>query len=327
LPQRAVQLLVALNEGPKASSVINAANIGLLQDLGVRYVIIHHWPGYDWQQAVSEAARVPELTLVGEMGSSTVYTIAPGTRAPVTYELHAPGAANAGAPVVVDFVTRNDNPTAAVNWLKSDPTFTATWRDGDGTIIDTVDLPLHLDVTTGPGLAIHPLTLTAPDSPGRYQLMLACPGMLDPLVQTVDVRAAPATNPTAPPFILRAFSWDKQTYHPGDWIEVQAEWSVNRAFERPLTATLQLQNDDGQTLAQWDGPPFGAALPTDQWKPGSTIVQPMLIQIPRDTPAGPLHLMLALYDHDTPDLKREPIGLPNGEQAPQFETGAIPIEP
>jgi hypothetical protein len=327
VPQRAVDLLVALNEGPKTPSVINAANIGYLQDLGVRYVIIHHWPDYDWQHAVAEAAHVPELRLASEMGSSTVYTIAPGKRAPVTYAMYAPTAANADAPVVVDVATRNNNPTAAVSWLKSDPTFTATWRDSDGRKVQQVELALHLDVTTNPGLTIHPLTLTAPHTPGRYQLTLACPGLLKPLVQTIDVRSTPTANPNAPPFVLRALTWDTRTYRPGDWIEVQAEWSVNRAFDRPLTATLQLQDSAGQTLAQWDGPPFGATLPTNQWQPGSTIVQPMAIQIPPNAGPGPLRLMLALYDHDTPNLAREPIALPNGEAAPQYVSDAIPMAP
>ncbi|HEX7103209.1 MAG TPA: hypothetical protein VF201_11245 [Nitrolancea sp.] len=327
VPQRDVDLLVALNEGPKTPSVINAANIGYLQDLGVRYVIIHHWPTYDWHHAVAEAAHVPELHLVGDMGSSTVYTIAPGNRAPVTYELHAPSAANTGAPVVVDFVTRNDNPTPAISWLQSDSGFNATWRATGGSTVEEVDLPMHLDVTANPGLTIDPLTLAAPRTPGRYQLTLSSPGVLKPLVQTIDVHAAPVANASAPPFTLRALTWGTKAYRPGDWVEVQAEWSVNQAFDRPLTATLQLQNSDNQTIVQWDGPPFGDALPTDQWQPGATIVQPMIIRIPPGAAPGALHLMLALYDHNTPDLARQTIGLPNGQSAPQYVSAAIPIAP
>ena len=325
VPQRDIELLVALNGGPKTTSAITKANIGYLQDLGVRYVIIDHWPNYDWQHAVAEAANVPELTLVGDMGNSTVYTIAPGHRVPVSYELRAPSAASAGAPVVVDFVTRNENPTSAVSWLKRDPTFSATWSTTEGKRVANVDLPLHLDVTANPGLTINPLMLTAPRDPGRYELTLRCPGTLDPLVRTVDVHASPIANPSAPPFSLRALNWDKHTYRPGDWIEVQAEWAVNRSYDRPLTATLQLQTGDGRTLAQWDGPPFGAALPTTDWKPGSTIVQPILIQIPADAGPGRVHLMLGLYDHETPDLARQAIGLPNGEQAAQFVSDTIAV--
>jgi hypothetical protein len=212
-----------------------------------------------------------------------------------------------------------------VSWLKRDPSSTARWRSSDGPTTETIDLPLHLDVTTNPGLSIHPVTLTAPHTPGRYQLTLDASDVLDPLVQTIDVRPTAAVKPTAPPFGLRTLTWDKPAYQPGDWIEVQAEWAVNRAFDRPLTATLQLQSSDGRTLGQWDGPPFGDALPIDQWQPGATIVQPMLIQIPPNAGPGPLHLMLALYDHNTPDLARQTITLPNGERAAQFESDAISI--
>jgi hypothetical protein len=53
----------------------------------------------------------------------------------------------------------------------------------------------------------------------------------------------------------------------------------------------------------------------------------MAIQISPNAGPGPLRLMLALYDHDTPNLAREPIALPNGEAAPQYVSDAIPMAP
>jgi hypothetical protein len=325
IPQRDAQMLAAINGGTKNTSLVTPANIGYLQDLGVRYIIVHHWPDYDWQLALTEAAKLPELTRVGDLGNTTVYTVAPSTRAPIVYQLHAPSVANAGQAVVADFVTRNDNPTAAINWLKSDPTLAVTWRTMNGQLVEKVNPPFHLDVTTSPGLAIHPFTLTAPTAPGTYQLTINCPGVVDPLVQTVEVNATSVASPDAAPLVLRSLGWDKKSYRPGDWVAISAEWEVRNQPAKPLTATLQLLNADDQNVAQWDGQPFGDALPTTDWTPGSTLLEPLLVQIPADAGPGPFRLMIALYDHSTPDLARETIELPNGQTAPQFVSEPLPF--
>ena len=325
VPQRDVQLLVAINGGAKNTTLVTPANIGFLQDLGVRYVIVQHWQGYDWQFALAEAAKVPELTRVGDFGNATVFTIKSSKRAPVVYQLRAPNVANAGQPVVADFATRNDNPTAAVNWLKADPTVTATWRTTSGKLISTTRLPVHLDVTANPGLTLQPLMLSAPPTAGTYNLALSCPGVVDPVVQTVEVKATQAASPANSPFALRGVSFDKQAYRPGDWVEITAEWEIHSQLSAPLTATAQLLNAANDNVAQWDGQPFGVALPTNDWKAGTIVFEPLVIQIPADAGTGPFRVLLALYDHSAPDLARQTIELPNGQTAPQFISEPLPV--
>ncbi len=90
VPQRDVDLMVAINGGPTNPSQVTPDNVGMLQDLGIRYVLIHHWPNYDWQAAVDEASKVGALKLEGNFGDTSVYTLAPGNRSEVTYSVDAP---------------------------------------------------------------------------------------------------------------------------------------------------------------------------------------------------------------------------------------------
>lgn len=56
-------------------SMVTAENVGVLQDLDVRWVIIHERPGYDWQTAVSTADTLPQLRRVAQIGGSVVYEV------------------------------------------------------------------------------------------------------------------------------------------------------------------------------------------------------------------------------------------------------------
>jgi hypothetical protein len=325
VPHADVLMLAAINGGTKNLSLVTAANVGYLQDLGVRYIIVHHWQGYDWQQALAEAAKLPELTRVGDIGNSTVFTIKPGSRAPVGRQFAAPTGANAGQAVIAELVTRNDNPTAAINWLHLEPTVTATWSTTSGAEVAKEEFPAPLDVSANPGLSIEPITLTAPSASGSYRLTISCPGVADPLEQTVAVQPAPTATAGSAPLVLRSISWDKQAYRPGDWVEINAEWEVRAPLPNPLTATVQLLDVDNNNVAQWDGQPLGDALPTSAWNPGSIVRETLLVQIPANAGSGPLRLMLALYDHASPDLARTTIELPNGQTAPQFVSDPLPL--
>ncbi len=329
IPQRDIEMLVAIHGGTTTPSLVNATNVGMLQDLGIHYVVIHRWPGYDWTSALDQAATLPQLTRVGDFGDATVFTLARGSRLPVVQRIVAPQSAEAGRPVVVDVVTRNDNPTPAINWLKLDPSVTITWKSSTGSTVASVRLPIHLNVSAAPGLTIDPLTLTAPVEAGAYQLTIDCPGLAAAVSQTVSVSAPrPAVNTgSEPELTLRRLSLPPGPYRPGDWMEITAEWVVRRQPQKDLTATIQLIDDQNRPFSQWDGQPFGMALPTSQWRTGSVISQPLLVRIPPNTRATQFRAMIALYDYSSPSLERAMIEGPDGTTAPQFITGVMNISP
>ncbi len=56
-------------------SMVTADNVGVLQDIGVRWVIIHDKLGYDQATAVEGADRLPQLRRVAEVEGSVVYEL------------------------------------------------------------------------------------------------------------------------------------------------------------------------------------------------------------------------------------------------------------
>ena len=327
IPQRDIDMLVAIHGGTDTPSLVNRDNVGLLQDLGIHYVVIHRWPNYDWETALDQARTLPELTQVGEFGDATVFVLAKGDRMPVRYQIEAPQSAYAGRKVVADFITRNDNATKAIDWLKQDPAASITWRTATGEIISESQIPIHLSVTANPGLTLQPLEMNAPDEAGTYQLTVKCPELADTLTQTVTVSATQdsSRSSSGAAIILRRLAIPPGPHHPGDWVQITADWEVRKQPVKDLTATIQLLDDRNRPIAQWDGQPFGASLPTTRWESQSIVSQTMIVRIPSDTSTAQFRVLIALYDYSSPTLKRTIIEGPDGTTAPQFITEAIKI--
>lgn len=325
VPQRDIDMLVSIHGGTDAPSLVSAANVGLLQDLKIRYVVIHHWPGYDWQEALAEAARLPMLKKVGDVGDATVYTLTPGNRVPVRYSIVAPSAANAAKEVVFDFVTRNDNPTGAISWLDLDPTATVVWKSSDGVTVSETTMPVHLGVTVNPGLTIEPIRLSAPSRPGSYRLSIDCPSLHQSLETVVTVAAPPGLNPGDAPFRLRRLLIPPGPYRPGDRLQVTAEWEVGTTVSQDLSATIQLLNERNKPFSQWDGLPLGASLPTSDWQAGEIVAEPLLISIPTDLNSGRFRALVALYDEASPTLKRLPIQRPDGSTGLEYVSDPMTV--
>jgi hypothetical protein len=327
IPQQDVDLLVAIHGGTGTASEVNSDNVGILQDLGIHYVVIHRWEGYDWRAALDQATKVPELTRVGQFGDATVFVLSGGHRAPVRYQIEAPRTVNAGQPVVADVVTRNDNANAALGWLHQDPTVGITWRDAAGDLISDRTVPIHLGVTVNPGLAIQPIELTAPTTPGIYQLTIRCSGVGDPLTQTVTVRTyqPERADTSQPSIVLQRLEIAPGPYRAGDDVALSAVWDVRQRPVRDLTATVQLLDNENHPIAQWDGRPFGDNMPTNSWQAGSVIVEPLLVKIPPDLAPSEVRAMIAFYDFSSPTKARETIETPDGRPDTQYVSAPLPI--
>ncbi len=302
--------------------------MGLLQDLGIRYVVIHRWAGYDWQSALNDANRLPELKRVGQFGDATVFTLDKGNRVPVVHSLEAPLTAVAGKQFVGDILTRNDNSTAALDTLDENRDASFTWKSDTGKIVSSATVPAQVAVTAQPGLLVQPVLMTAPSQPGNYQLTMSCTCVDQPLVQTVTVvssgSAPSADNST---FFLRKLTLPPGPYRPGEWLRITAEWEVLKQPNRDLTLTAQLLDDANKVIAQQDGLPFGSQLSTREWHPGAMIDVPLLVQVPEDTAVTSIKVMIAFYDHASPTLERTPIEGPNGVTDLQYLSDPIDVAP
>lgn len=326
LPDRYMAFMLGFHGGTTASSLVTPANVGLLQDIGIHYVVIHRLTGYDWPQALHEANSLPELTRIGTFGNAEVYTLAPGHRTPVELKLAAPEFANAGQPVMALLIASNHNTTGAITTLKRPPSVSATWIDAQGRVISMTEQQVKLPVIVPDGGDNVPIRLTAPSTPGTYRLRLSAGSLVTPL--EAQVRVEPVTPPNAnrPPITLRQVTWPDRPYQPGEDIDLLLEWDVNRPVEKSYTFTTQLQGSGSPRYGQRDDIPFRGTYPTSQWKPGETILEAISIPVEPDTPPGSYQLLIALYDGSQPSDPRLTIALPDGTTGPEGTFGPISIQ-
>jgi hypothetical protein len=66
-----------------------------------------------------------------------------------------------------------------------------------------------------------------------------------------------------------------------------------------LVTFVQLLDEQGVMVAQFDGPPLAGLWPTSQWPPGALIVDSRQLQLPADLPVGAYRLLVGLYDPNT----------------------------
>lgn len=75
IPDEHYALIQQFQRTENHPSMVTADNIGVLQDLDIRWVIIHDKPDYDQQTAVASADALPQLRRVAEVEGSVVYEV------------------------------------------------------------------------------------------------------------------------------------------------------------------------------------------------------------------------------------------------------------
>lgn len=327
LPDRYVGFLLDFHGSTNAWSRVDADNVGLLQDIGVRYVVVHHRssPDYDWREAIRLADQLPELEHVGTFGAATVYHLDPGARQPVRFKLTLPEQGVPGGELPIVLTGTNENENLAVSTLDRLPDVVATWYDETGETILTSTLPLDLPVALPSGDWHRLLPIPIPSQEGNYRLEVAVGDLVGIDEQRVAVRSTPELA-DGPAVALSTVEWSDAALQPGATLDLTLHWRAERRITRDYMVTLQLIDDDHRVLAQADGPPIDGQLMTSQWQAGMTIAQPLSLRLPPTLPESRVRLLVALYDPATP-TDRLPIRLPDGEIRPEGVFGPVRVAP
>lgn len=313
----------ALREG-KAISEVNAANVGLLQDVGVRYIVLHQRESYDWRRARAEADRLPALTPLGEIGDAVIYTLDPGDRAPLAYRLGAPGSAAPGGQLIAGLAVRNDNATRAVHLASEPHAAEYRWLDARGETVLQGAVPVVVP-PSAPGVTALPLALPVPNAPGEYHLQLRYGTLAEPLDTTVAVAAGAVADMAEPPLLLSNVTGLGDRAQPGEMIELFLDWTVRGVPVASGKTTVQLLGPDGKLVSQADGPPFRRNHPPSSWPLGAGVAQPVGVRIPHNAPPGEYRVLVALYDDGAPGKPRLPLTLPDGTVATEVYLGPLTI--
>jgi len=325
-PPGYLDFLFAFHGGPqalrerRAISEVDAGNVGLLQDIGVRYIVLHRGGAYDWQRARAAAERLLALTALGEIGDALVYTLDPGDRAPLGFTLGAPQGATPGGRLLAGLAVRNDNPSRAAYLVSEPQVATFSWYDRQGRTMLAGTLPVVVPVLD-PGVNGLPLTVPVPDIPGEYRLRLTYGARAAPLDTAVTVAPFVGAAWDAVPLALVGMQGLSDRAEAGETIALFLEWAVRGVPTNTFKTTVQLLGPDGRLVAQTDGPPFRQRHSSARWPVGATVAQPVGIRIPRDAPPGEYRVLVALYEGDTPGNPRLPLALPDGAIATEAYLG------
>jgi hypothetical protein len=92
---------------------------------------------------------------------------------------------------------------------------------------------------------------------------------------------------------------------------------------RDYSIFVQLTDEDGGLLTQWEGAPLQGEYYTRFWRPGESLLDYWILSVPEDLPPGPARLRIGIYD----PIAGDQVGMEiNGRPAPSILTINTRIE-
>jgi 4-amino-4-deoxy-L-arabinose transferase-like glycosyltransferase len=137
---------------------------------------------------------------------------------------------------------------------------------------------------------------------GRLRLKPAGGGQVRPSV-SVDYRFGSAA---------RLVGYDAAT--TARELKVDLYWQAEAPIRRAYNVFFHVVDDQGQTVAQDDGPPAGGRYPTDLWEPGDSLRDPHRVDLSR-LPPGEYRVRVGLYSLE--DGQRLTAVGPDGARQPE----------
>lgn len=305
------QRLLRLFQTEEHPSLVTAENVGVLADLGIRYVVIHRTADTDQELALATADAVPELERIAGFGSSVVYEVSQASRQDVIGRLTAPEQVARGAFMPVRLHWQNPNRNLALAHMEHTPALYISWVDERGDVVKE-DLPgLSTTMAVPAGESIETLVTIAPDTPGLFTLIVdfntedVPPWEQTVEVQDIDWQARPLLE-----FV--GIDWGgQQELIPGSTLEVHVTWRLLEKLALDLSSTVQILDATPAWVAGADLLP-GSNMPlTSTWQVGDEVTLVHILQIPETLPPGEYSLLTALYIY-RPEFPRIPVLLPDG---------------
>lgn len=123
---------------------------------------------------------------------------------------------------------------------------------------------------------------------------------------------------------LAGYAVEPAEPRPGDSLAVTLYWRPAQETEQSYTVFVHLVNGQGQIVAQHDGIPANAELPTNIWVSGEVIADRHTLPLPAGLPSGAYSLRVGLYDAATGE--RLPVESSLADHDRALEIGQVRIE-
>jgi hypothetical protein len=283
-------------------------SISLLQALEVGQVVVHteRYAASRWAEMQRALAETGDLTPLKTFGMDQVYAVQ--VRAFDARDLkvagYFPRRAVAGQPYTAYLIAVNYGARSYAIQPTDVIEPTAVWHSAERREKEEItgDAPLVTSPTGG--ASVIPLSLTAPTTPGTYQVTIGEPdgplgkwlveGTVAVVDQTPDL--AGSAGGTEFPVPARLEGWDMpSTVRPGDPLPVSLTWRVLGKIDAYYSIYVKLLDAEGNVIASWDGQPRDGEAPTLLWVPGETIEDVVTLTVPADAQVGEYVVESGMY--------------------------------
>jgi len=318
-------------------SYVNNDNVGLIQRLGVRYLILHHY-GYkreDWPLVVAQLEGTGQVQKVGDFGEAAIYLINPPT-APlptVGVDFYAPTTVIRGGFWEPAFVARNPSPHKAFFFIDRPLTMATTWRDASGKVVRRDEQAISIPGVIGSGElfcsvracpTVPEATLPPPDAssprlypdtPGEYSVELALTGGIaqSRTIAVTVTDALPVNGAGGTPLALSNATFASKSVAPGAALDMVLTWTARRPAPEDYTLFAQLVGPDGKVWGQYDAPAGWTGHYTTNWVGGERIELPWSVPLKADAPPGTYRLLVGMYRHTGGGTERVTLLYPTGD--------------
>jgi hypothetical protein len=333
-------------------SFVTKDNIGVMQDLGVRYIVLHQfrYKREDWPIVLSYLEETGVVERAGQFGETMVYRLQPregqAELQRANLAIFAPTVATPGQFWEPTVVARNGTNGLSVLSFRRQLELVTTWRDGSGRQVrrDThrLNLPdllppgdLYCSVRLCPAASGDNAPPAAPgeeqvrlypEQPGRYTVEFALVGD-STTTQTLEVEvseSAPAPAPDGPPIAFVSATAAGDSFAPGATVGLNLEWSVRSQPSEDLTLFAQLIGPDNKVWGQYDAPAGWTSHYTATWQPGEKIVLPWYILLKPDAPPGQYRLLVGMYRRTPTGVENVILRYPDGDKT-EYWVGEVTV--
>ncbi len=321
IPPPYFALLEQFRTTPERPAPVDALNIHLVQQLGVRWLIIHRHAGFDAEAALRAADALPQLQRMTDTGAAVVYAVAPLDETTPTLELTSllTAAANDVAVVKLSIDAGTDG-QAGIIWLIEPTDLRFHWVNAVGEVVLRSALPQHPPVVAPNGNWLASVGLPTPSTPGHYRLEVR--GLLGvhadaPVVGSVEMDIGTARSDTvAAAAQFEVISLERVEPQRPFTVAVALTLQVMHSPPWDASATAQLLDADGTRVFGEDLTPVGGMPVTAGLAVGDEFT--LTFHLPEEQFATDgTKLLLALY-LPTAAYDRIPLLLPGGTVSHEY---------
>jgi hypothetical protein len=115
---------------------------------------------------------------------------------------------------------------------------------------------------------------------------------------------------------LRGYDLSAGSVAAGETVTLTLHWEARAVPSTDYQVFVHLVGAGPEPVAQGDGPPLMGDYPTRVWAPGEITVDPHVVALPADLPAGQYRLLVGMYDLETLTRLARPDGAGDSIEIP-----------